>query len=56
MGFNQYGYKKVRGKCKSCPGCMRLEDINFMGTDECIYAPDWKEECKKILKGDSNVR
>lgn len=31
---------------------MRLEDEHFVGTNECEYAPDWIEECRKILKGE----
>ena len=31
-------YKELKGKCKYCLGCIRLEDENFEGTDNCIYA------------------
>ena len=42
----------IVGKCKNCLGCNRLEDYNFTGTDTCEYAPDWREICKRILKGE----
>ena len=31
-------YKELKGKCKFCLGCSLLEDENFNGTDECIWA------------------
>lgn len=43
---------ELKGKCKTCLGCIRLEDKNFVGTNECKYAPNWIEECKRILKGE----
>ena len=44
--------KELIGKRKNCLGCNRLEDYNFTGTNKCEYAPDWREMCKKILKGE----
>lgn len=41
----KYGYKELKGKCKNCLGCMRLEDPNFTGTNNCEYA---KENIKQI--------
>ena len=31
-------------------GCIRLEDINFKGTNECKYADNPIKEIKQILK------
>ena len=31
--------KKLKGICKDCPGCQRLEDKNFEGTEVC----EWKK-------------
>ena len=33
-------YKELQGKCKYCLGCIRLEDENFNGTNNCIWADD----------------
>lgn len=44
-------YPELTGKCKTCQGgCGRLEDYNFIGTDNCEYAPE--ETCRRILKGE----
>ena len=37
------------GKCKYCLGCIRLEDENFKGTDDCIYAETPIEYIHRIL-------
>ena len=42
--------KELIGKCKNCLGCNRLEDYNFIGTDNCEYAPE--EIYRRILKGE----
>lgn len=31
-------YKPLIEPCKSCLGCQRLEDINFIGDKNCKYA------------------
>ena len=45
----KYGYKELTGKCKNCLGCMRLEDPNFLGTNECEYVKDPIQQIKEIL-------
>ena len=35
--------------CKSCLGCIRLEDENFVGDENCKYARNLIEEIKQIL-------
>lgn len=30
-------YKELEEPCKSCLGCMRLEDPNFTGDKNCIW-------------------
>lgn len=42
-------YKELQGKCKYCLGCTRLEDENFNGTDNCIWAEDPIEYIHRIL-------
>ena len=49
----KYGYKELKGKCKTCLGCNRLEDINFKGVYRCGYATDKQlglEDINKELK------
>ena len=41
--------KKLKGKCKYCLGCARLEDENFEGTNDCIYAETPIEYIHRIL-------
>ena len=41
-------YKKLQGKCVYCLGCTRLEDINFNGTNNCIWAEKNIEYTQKI--------
>ena len=31
-------YPKLEEPCKSCLGCQRLEDINFIADKNCKYA------------------
>lgn len=42
-------YPELKGKCKNCGGCMRLENPLFTGTDNCKYADEPIKEIKKIL-------
>ena len=42
-------YKELKGKCKYCLGCIRLEDENFEGTNECIWAETPIEYIHRIL-------
>lgn len=39
-------YKPLEEPCKSCLGCQRLEDINFISDKNCKYAEkeNWKQE------------
>ena len=45
-------YPKLQGKCAEyihkgwCTGCNKLEDINFIGNDQC----EWILHCENILK------
>lgn len=32
--------KELKGKCKNCTGCQRLEDEKFEGTNDC----EWRKE------------
>ena len=36
--------KNLEGKCISCLGCNRLEDINFKGIWRCQYFKEAKDE------------
>ncbi len=42
-------YLELTGKCKNCGGCIRLEDKNFIGTNECEYADDPIKVINEIL-------
>lgn len=45
-------YTELKGKCKNCTlGCFRLEDETFNGTNECEYAENGLDMCKKIIEG-----
>jgi len=46
-------YPELKGLCKSCLGCNRLEDASFTGVYRCEYATDKQidvEELRKELK------
>lgn len=46
----KYNYPQLRRKmCKMSVGCMRLENPNFRGTNECKYADEPIKEIKQIL-------
>lgn len=46
----KYNYPQLTRKmCKMSVGCMRLENPNFRGTDECEYADEPIKEIKNIL-------
>jgi hypothetical protein len=32
--------KELKGLCKDCPGCQRLEDKKFEGAEKC----EWRKE------------
>lgn len=32
-------YKELKGVCRMCLGCMRLEQKDFEGVNECKYMP-----------------
>ena len=42
-------YKKLKGKCKYCLGCVRLEDEKFEGTDNCSLAESPIDYIHRIL-------
>ena len=55
----KYGYRELVGKCKTCLGCNRLEDINFKGVYRCEYATEKQldiEDLEKELKKNGNWR
>lgn len=41
--------KELQEPCKSCLGCMRLENENFTGDKNCKYARNPREGIKQIL-------
>lgn len=41
--------KELQEPCKSCLGCMRLEDESFVGDKNCKYARQPIQEIKQIL-------
>lgn len=45
----KYNYTELHGKCKNCGGCMRLENNNFNGTNECKYADEPIQQIKQML-------
>lgn len=46
----KYNYPQLRRKmCKMSVGCMRLENPNFKGTNDCKYTDKPISEIKKIL-------
>ena len=46
----KYKYQQLELKmCKMSVGCMRLENPNFRGTDECEYAEEPIQKIKNIL-------
>ena len=42
-------YPELKGICKTCLGCNRLENPYFTGTNECKYARQPIQEIKQIL-------
>lgn len=42
-------YPELKGKCKTCGGCMLLENPNFTGTNKCEYADEPIKQIKQIL-------
>ena len=43
-------YRKLIEPCKSCLGCMRLEDPNFIGDKDCKYQPTVEDKINEINK------
>lgn len=43
-------YPELQEPCKSCLGCMRLEDIRFTGDKNCRWQEkkEWKQEKIKV--------
>ena len=47
-------YKPLQEPCKSCLGCQRLEDPNFIGDKNCkwkLEAEEYMEQIKLKLGG-----
>ena len=47
--------EKIKGLCKSCLGCNKLEDPEFVGVYRCSYATSKQltlEEIQKEMRGD----
>ena len=42
-------YPELTGKCKTCGGCMLLENPYFTGVEECKYADNPIQQIKRIL-------
>lgn len=44
--MNKDKYPKLEEPCKSCLGCQRLENPNFISDKNCKYAEkvEWKQE------------
>ena len=42
-------YPKLEEPCRSCLGCQRLEDINFIKDENCKYAQSPIKQIKEIL-------
>lgn len=48
-------YKELKGLCKNCLGCNRLENPDFEGVFRCEYATDKQlniDELKKEFKNE----
>lgn len=43
-------YKKLKGICKDCLGCIRLEDPNFEGVYRCKYATEKQIDIQDFVK------
>ena len=41
-------YPELKGKCKTCLGCSRLENPYFTGINECEYARQPRQQIKQI--------
>lgn len=43
-------YKELKGVCKDCLGCNKLEDPNFVGVYQCKYATKEQISIDKYIK------
>ena len=43
-------YKELKGVCKTCLGCARLEQESFLGVEECNYMSNNKKCCEAIVE------
>lgn len=43
-------YKQLKGICKNCLGCNRLEDPNFEEVYRCEYATDKQIDIEDLIK------
>jgi len=49
-------YPKLKGLCKDCLGCMRLENPNFIGVYKCKWYEEETWETKKWEQEKINYR
>jgi hypothetical protein len=43
-------YPEIKGLCKKCLGCNRLEDYNFRGVYRCEYATEKQMSINDLRK------
>ena len=51
------GHRELKGICKNCLGCNRLDDPNFEGVYRCKYATERQidiEDLRRELKRNGN--
>lgn len=41
--------RKIKGKCRTCLGCNKLDEQGFRGTNECKYFIDGTDKKKIII-------
>ena len=49
-------YPELKGKCKTCFGCNRLENPYFTGVSECKYATQPRQEIKQKIRIGEQMR
>lgn len=52
----KYNYPELKGKCKTCLGCNRLEDENFTGIWRCENYIEGKSKDEYRRNTESNDR
>lgn len=48
-------YKQLKGLCKNCLGCNKLELESFTGVYRCEYATDRQVDIDELRKENKNV-